>query len=288
MLPWKGAEPPIAPADRQLAFLCGMLTVLSPAKDLDMSPVKAMKNVTQPEFLDEAEALITKLRTLSAKKVGRLMDLGPKLAELNRTRYQDWSRPFTAQNAKPAALAFNGEVYRGLSAKTLSAADLAFAQRHVRILSGLYGVLRPLDLMQAYRLMMGTPFSPGRGKKDLYAFWGDRITEAVNEALAESGTDVLVDLASSEYFKSIRPAKLNGRVITPVFKDKGPNGYRIVMVFAKYHRGAMCRWIIDNRLLAPDKLKQYDAHGYAFNKELSTGTEWVFTRERSIPLTQFR
>lgn len=265
-----------------------MLTVLSPAKDLDMSPVKAMKEATQPEFLDQSEALITKLRTLSAKKVGQLMDLSPKLAGLNHARYQEWSRPFTAKNAKPAVLAFNGEAYRGLQARTLAAADLAFAQRHVRILSGLYGVLRPLDLMQAYRLMMGTPFSPGRGKKDLYAFWGDRITEALNTALEASGTDVLVDLASSEYFRSVKPGKLKGRVITPVFKDKGPSGYRIVMVFAKYHRGAMCRWIIDHRLMAPDKLKQYDAHGYRFNKELSSESEWVFTREKSIPLTQFR
>lgn len=256
-----------------------MLTVLSPAKDLDMSPVKAMKEATQPDFLDQSEALISKLRMLSAKKVGRLMDLSPKLAELNHARYQEWSRPFTAKNAKPAVLAFNGEVYRGLQARTLSAADLAFAQRHVRILSGLYGVLRPLDLMQAYRLMMGTPFSPGRGKKDLYAFWGDRITEALNTALQESGTDVLVDLASSEYFKSVKPGKLKGRVITPVFKDKGPGGYRIVMVFAKHQRGAMCRWIIEHRLLDPEKLKAYDVDGYRYAPDLSTADEWVFTRE---------
>lgn len=261
-------------------FFASMLTVLSPAKDLDMSPVKAMKDATQPLFLDRSEVLVEKLRTLSAKRVGRLMDLSPKLAELNRARYQEWSRPFTAKNAKPAALAFNGEVYRGLQAGTLSADDLRFAQRHVRILSGLYGVLRPLDLMQAYRLMMGTPFGPGRGVKDLYAFWGDRITEALNDALKESGSDVLVDLASAEYFKSVRPGKLKGRIITPVFKDRGPGGLKVVMVFAKHQRGAMCRWIIEHRLLGPEKLKEYDVDGYRYAKDLSTADEWVFTRDQ--------
>lgn len=265
-----------------------MITVLSPAKDLDVAPVKGIKGTTQPAFLDESEALVTKLRTLPAKRLGTLMDISPKLAELNRERYQAWSRPFNASNAKPAALTFNGEVYRGLKASTLSADDLRFAQRHVRILSGLYGLLRPLDLMQPYRLMMGTPFSPARGVKDLYAFWGDRITLALNEALKESGSDVLVDLASTEYAKSIRPAELKGRIITPTFKDKRAGRYQVVMVFAKYHRGAMCRWMIDHRLQEPEALKAYDAHGYRFNKELSTANEWVFTREKSIPLTQFR
>ncbi|HEX2616494.1 MAG TPA: peroxide stress protein YaaA, partial [Flavobacteriales bacterium] len=247
-----------------------MLTVISPAKDLDLSPMKALKESTQPELLDASEELVTKLRTLSAKRLGTLMDLSPKLAELNHERYQHWSRPFTAENAKPAAFTFNGEVYRGLKAATLSAADLRFAQQHMRILSGLYGVLRPLDLMQAYRLMMGTPFSLKRGVKDLYAFWGDRITEHLNEALKATGSDTLVNLASSEYFKSVRPTKLKARIITPVFKDKRPGGYQAVMVFAKHHRGAMCRWIIEHRLMDPEELKAYDLHGYGFRKDLST------------------
>ncbi|MFT3885397.1 MAG: peroxide stress protein YaaA [Flavobacteriales bacterium] len=265
-----------------------MLTVLSPAKDLDMSPMPAMKGTTLPGLLDASEELVARLRTLPAKRIGALMDLSPKLAELNHARYQEWSPPFDASNAKQAAFAFNGEVYRGLKVATLSPADLHFAQQHVRILSGLYGVLRPLDLMQAYRLMMGTPFSPRRGVKDLYAFWGDRITENLNAALAGTGSDVLVNLASNEYFRSVRPAKLKARVITPVFKDRRPGGYKVVMVFAKHHRGAMCRWIIEHRLADPEKLKAYDAHGYRFRKDLSTGTEWVFTRETSIPLAGLR
>jgi cytoplasmic iron level regulating protein YaaA (DUF328/UPF0246 family) len=258
-----------------------MITLLSPAKDLDMSmPPTAVKGFTQPRFLEESERLVTKLRTLSVRQVAKLMDLSPKLAELNRQRYQDWSVPFTAKNAKPAALAFNGEVYKGLGAGTLSANDLAFAQKHVRILSGLYGLLNPRDLMQAYRLEMGCGFSMGRGAKDLYAFWGDRITEAINEDLELQGAETVINLASGEYFKSVRPKTLRARVITPLFKDKAPGGYKMLMLFAKHQRGRMCRWIIEHRTALAEDLKRYDADGYRFNKELSEGDEWVFTRDK--------
>jgi cytoplasmic iron level regulating protein YaaA (DUF328/UPF0246 family) len=258
-----------------------MITLLSPAKDLDMSlPAAAMKGCTQPRFLEDSQRLVTKLRTLSARQVAKLMDLSPKLAELNRQRYQDWSLPFTPKNAKPAALAFNGEVYKGLGAGALSAPDMAFAQQHVRILSGLYGLLRPLDLIQAYRLEMGCGFSMGRGAKDLYAFWGDRITTAITEDLAAQGADTVINLASGEYFKSVRPKAMKARVITPVFKDKTPGGYKALMLFAKHQRGRMCRWIIDHCTAIAEDLQRYDVDGYRFNKELSAGDEWVFTRDK--------
>lgn len=258
-----------------------MITLLSPAKDLDMTiAARPLKGITQPRFLEDSERLMTKLRTLTARQVAKLMDLSPKLAELNRQRYQDWSPLFTAKNAKPAALAFNGEVYRGLGFGGLGEADVAFAQDHVRILSGLYGLLRPLDLMQAYRLEMGCGFSMGRGAKDLYAFWGDRITDAIIADLGARDADTVINLASNEYFKSVRSKGLNARIITPVFKDKTPAGYKALMLFAKHQRGRMCRWIIEHRTAVPEDLKRYDADGYRFNKELSAGDEWVFTRDK--------
>jgi cytoplasmic iron level regulating protein YaaA (DUF328/UPF0246 family) len=257
-----------------------MLALLSPAKDLDMDPVPAVKGATQPVFLDRSMVLMAKLRTLSPKQLGTLMDISPALAELNHGRNQVWSTPFTAKNAKPAALAFNGEAYRGLNAATLSADDLRFAQHHLRILSGLYGLLRPLDLMQAYRLEMGSAFGVGRGVKDLYTFWGDVVHGAVADVLKESGSEVLVNLASAEYFKVVRASKLKARVITPVFKDKVNGSYRMLMVFAKHQRGGMARWIIRNRVLEPERLKRYDEDGYRFAPDLSQGDEWTFVRDR--------
>jgi cytoplasmic iron level regulating protein YaaA (DUF328/UPF0246 family) len=251
-----------------------MLTVLSPAKDLAVAP---STKGTQPRMLDRSELLVAKLRGYSAKRLGKLMDISPKLAELNHQRYKEWSVPFTTKNARPAVFTFNGEAYRGLNAKTLDASDLGFAQHHLRILSGLYGVLRPMDLMRPYRLEMGTALPTSR-KKDLYAFWGESIAALLRDDLRESGSDVLVNLASAEYFKAVRPNVVDARVITPVFKDKGSTGYRMVMVFAKHQRGAMARHIIQHRLLDPEKLKQYTGDGYRFAKEESTANEWVFLR----------
>lgn len=258
-----------------------MLVLLSPAKDL-AKETPEIKDVTQPALLDQAETLVAKLRTLSAKKLSDLMDLSPKLGELNRERYAGWERPFTTKNARPAAFTFNGEVYRGLEVRTLNGDDLRFAQHHLRILSGLYGVLRPLDLMQDYRLMMGTPFGVGKAK-NLYAYWGDRITEALNADLKATKSDVVINCASSEYFGAVNEEALKARVITPVFKDKGPGGYKVVMVFAKQQRGAMARYIIQHRILEPEKIKAYDANGYRFAPEESSADEWVFLRDKKAP-----
>lgn len=256
-----------------------MLILLSPAKDLADEVPTGIKGTTQPVLLEHSTALITKLRTLSAKKIAKLMDISPKLAELNCARYQRWSTPFTAKNARPAVFTFNGEAYRGLNARTLDGDDLRFAQHHLRILSGLYGVLRPLDLMQDYRLEMGTSLAVGRSK-NLYAYWGDHIREQVKADLAASGSNVVVNAASSEYFKAVRPAVLGARIITPIFKDKAPGGYKMLMVFAKHQRGAIARHIIQHRILDPEKLKNYTGDGYRFAAEESTADEWVFLRDK--------
>lgn len=254
-----------------------MLILLSPAKDLSAEVPSTIKGATQPVLLKECVPIITKLRTLSTKKLGALMDLSPKLAQLNHQRNQAWSLPFTAQNARPAVFAFNGEVYHGLGPRTWDTEDLRFAQQHLRILSGLYGVLRPLDLMQDHRLMMGTRLGVGRAK-DLYTYWGDRISEVLKKDLAASGGYAVVNLASSEYLKAVRPKILGARVITPVFKVKQGNTYKVVMVFAKHQRGAMARHIIQHRILDVDALRSYEGDGYRFSREDSTADEWVFVQ----------
>lgn len=254
-----------------------MLVLISPAKDL-AKETPPLAYTTQPALLEQSGPLVTKLKTFSAKKLSKLMDLSPALGELNRARYERWSTPFTQSNARPAVFTFNGEVYRGLSARTLDGDDLGFAQRHLRILSGLYGVLRPLDLMQDYRLMMGTRFGVGRAK-DLYAYWGDRISDQLKADLMAIESDVVINVASSEYFKAVRTDKLGARVITPIFKDKRPGGYAIVMVFAKHQRGAMARHIIQHRILDPEELKRTEVDGYRFVSDESTADEWLFVRD---------
>lgn len=252
-----------------------MIILLSPAKDLSAAPFPKTKETSTPSLLEHSRTLVAKLRTLSAKRLGALMDISPKLAALNHQRYLDWSTPFTTKNARPAVFTFNGEVYHGLGPRTFDADDLRFAQRHLRILSGLYGVLRPLDLMQDYRLMMGTKFPVGRAK-DLYAFWGDRISEELKKDSVSTGSKVVVNLASSEYFKAVRPKVLGARVITPVFKMKQGNAYKVVMVLAKHQRGAMARHIIQHRLMDVEALKIYKEDGYRYSPEDSTADEWVF------------
>ena len=257
-----------------------MITLLSPAKDLATEVPKGIKPLTQPVLLEHSAPLVDKLRALSAKKLAELMDLSEKLAELNHERYQRWALPFTAANARPAAFVFNGEAYRGLDARTLAADDLRFAQHHLRILSGLYGILRPLDLIQDHRLEMGTKL-PVKRSKDLYAYWGDRITDRLAADLQDSGSDVVVNLASTEYFKAVRAAQLKARVITPIFKDRTPAGYRMVMVFAKHQRGAMARHILQHRLMQPEALKDYTGDGYRYAPEESTADQWVFLRDKA-------
>ncbi len=257
-----------------------MLILLSPAKNLSDEPVKGVKPLTQPRLLEHSVPLAEKLKGYSERRLATLMDISPKLAALDHERYQQWSVPFNARNARPALFTFNGEVYRGLEPRALDADDLRFAQRHVRILSGLYGVLRPLDLMQPYRLEMGTKLSMGRGRKDLYAYWGDRITELINADLEASDSEVVIDLSSKEYGRAVRRELLRANVITPVFKDRTPTGYKVLMQFAKHQRGAMARYIVQHRLLDAVGLKKYDVDGYRYAPQESSAHEWVFLRDK--------
>ncbi|MGB9195229.1 MAG: peroxide stress protein YaaA, partial [Azonexus sp.] len=232
---------------------------------------------TQPAFLKDSEVLIRQLRKLSPADIANLMDLSDPLALLNFNRYADWRLPFTPENAKQAVLAFDGDVYDGLAAKTLSAADLDFAQQHVRILSGLYGILKPLDLMQPYRLEMGTKFANKAGK-DLYAFWGERLLDAINAELAKMPRAVAVNLASEEYFKAAVGRKINGLLIQPVFEDWKNGKYKIISFYAKRARGLMTRYAVLNRLDEPEGLKEFDYDGYAFAAEASDDKTWIFRR----------
>jgi cytoplasmic iron level regulating protein YaaA (DUF328/UPF0246 family) len=261
-----------------------MILVISPAKALDYETPPTTTTFTQPDFLDHAAELIAVLREKSPAEIAELMALSDPLSSLNVARYASWSRPFTPDNAKQALLAFNGDVYEGLDAKRLTAADLAWAQDHLRILSGLYGVLRPLDLMQAYRLEMGTRLANPRGK-NLYEFWGERITDELNRLLAgedEAGrTRVLVNLASDEYFKSVKPKKLKGRVVTPVFEDWKGGRYKIISFYAKRARGLMSRYAITRRVDEVEALKGFDTEGYAFAADASDADTLVFRRREA-------
>ncbi|MBY4679035.1 peroxide stress protein YaaA [Marinobacterium arenosum] len=257
-----------------------MLTVISPAKNLDYDTPATTMAASQPEFLEHSQELIEQLRQLSVQDVAELMKLSDKLASLNVARYESWSLPFSADNAKQAVLAFNGDVYSGLDAGSLSEDDLTFAQQHLRILSGLYGLLRPLDLMQPYRLEMGTKFANRRGK-DLYQFWGNLLTDRLNQLLADQPQPVLVNLASNEYFKSVKAKSLNGRIITPTFKDLKNGQYKIISFYAKKARGLMSRYIIQNRIDDPEQLKNFDLAGYRFAESMSEGDSWTFVRDQA-------
>lgn len=254
-----------------------MLIFLSPAKSLDYKTPPHVATYTQPAFLDRSQALIEQLRALSPADIAQLMDLSDPLALLNYNRYADWSLPFTPDNAKQAVLAFDGDVYDGLAAKTLSAADLDFAQQHVRILSGLYGILKPLDLMQPYRLEMGTKFK-NRAGKDLYAFWGETLLEAINAELDAMPQPVAVNLASEEYFKAAIGRKFKGRLIQPVFEDWKNGRYKIISFFAKRARGLMARYAAEHRVRDVEQLKAFDSEEYAYSPEVSDATTWVFRR----------
>ncbi|MCB1955607.1 MAG: peroxide stress protein YaaA [Rhodocyclaceae bacterium] len=255
-----------------------MLIVLSPAKALDFDTPPHVDTRSQPDFLDEAEALVHVMREKSPQEVAGLMKLSDPLASLNVARYQGWKRPFTKRNAKQAVLAFDGDVYGGLDAKRLDDQDLAWAQSHVRILSGLYGVLRPLDLMQPYRLEMGTRLDNPRGP-NLYRFWGDRISVALNKVLKKQrGPSVLVNLASEEYFKAVDRRALQARVVTPVFEEWKGSSYRIISFNAKRARGLMTRFAIGRRIEDPEDLKYFDLEDYAFAPAASEGDRWVFRR----------
>jgi cytoplasmic iron level regulating protein YaaA (DUF328/UPF0246 family) len=254
-----------------------MLILLSPAKSLDYETPVPFAEFSQPAFLDRSAALIEVLRGFSPADIARLMDLSDALANLNFDRYAAWAPPFTPANARQAIFAFNGDVYDGFSAATLSADDLRFAQTRLRILSGLYGILKPLDLMQPYRLEMGTKLATAAGK-DLYAFWGDTLLDALNAELEAAERPVVVNLASEEYFKAARGRKLAGRLIQPVFEDWKGGRYKIISFYAKKARGLMARYAVINRLTDPEGLQAFDSEGYAFTPEVSDAQTWVFRR----------
>ena len=255
-----------------------MLMVISPAKTLDYDTPPVIEQSTQPRFVEHSVELIDVLREKSPQDIAKLMSLSDKLASLNVARYGSWERESTPNNAKQALLAFKGDVYTGLNAEDFSADDFAFAQQHLRMLSGLYGLLRPLDLMQPYRLEMGTKLANARGK-DLYAFWGERISQWLNEDLAAQGDEVLLNLASQEYFGAVKPKALNARIIDTVFKDQKNGQYKIISFYAKKARGLMARYVIKERLQDPEGLKDFNLDGYRFDPASSSEDQLVFLRD---------
>ena len=252
-----------------------MLIVLSPAKSLDLESPLTTKQHTNPDFIPQAAELIEVLRDYSPAQISELMDLSDALSRLNVGRYAHW-QPDHAE-ARPAIMSFNGDVYTGFDAPSLDAQGLKYAQRHVRILSGLYGLLRPLDRMHPYRLEMGTKLANARGK-DLYAFWGETITQALNRQLAETRSTALVNLASTEYFKSVKPKLLDAPVIEPVFQDWKNGQYKIISFFAKRARGMMARYAAERGVTDPEQLKEFDVDGYAYEPGASKERAWVFRR----------
>ena len=252
-----------------------MKIIISPAKSLDFESKTTTSLYTQPIFLEQSEKLNKKLRSISRKKLGDLMSISPALADLNYHRNLNWQPPFTLENAKQAVYAFTGEVYRGLDVTTLPEEKLPLLQERLRILSGLYGILKPLDLIQPYRLEMGTRLKVGR-RDNLYKFWDTDLANALNAEMNEN--DLLINLASAEYFKALPVKALKARMITPVFKDLKNGEYKTIMTFAKKARGLMVRYIIDNNVDTLDELKGFDTEGYGFSEAMSKDTELVFTR----------
>ncbi len=255
-----------------------MLIVVSPAKTLDYESPLATEQFTLPELVDHSAELMKECRKLSPSDIAGLMKVSDKIAGLNVARFEQWSPDFTFDNARQAILAFKGDVYTGLDAQSFSEQDFKFAQQHLRMLSGLYGLLKPLDLMQPYRLEMGTKLSNERGS-NLYQFWDSIITEKLNAAVSAQGDQTLVNLASNEYFKAVKPKLLDATVITPVFKDCKNGQYKVISFFAKKARGMMARYIIQNQIDSVEKLKQFDIAGYYFAEDESTATNLVFKRE---------
>ncbi|MFT6067962.1 MAG: cytoplasmic iron level regulating protein YaaA (DUF328/UPF0246 family) [Bacteriovoracaceae bacterium] len=252
-----------------------MLIVISPAKKLDFENQAPLKDFSQPLFLKEANLLINDLKKCKPEEISKLMGLSENLTKLNIQRYKTFKTPFNLKNSKQALYAFRGDTYVGLDADTMESKQVKFAQDHLRILSGLYGLVSPLDLIQPYRLEMGTKFSC-QGKANLHKFWNEPVTNKVNELLDKK--KVLINLASKEYFSAIDLKKLNGEVITPVFKEKKDDDYKIISFFAKKARGMMSRYIIDNELTDPKDILSFDRDNYKYNKKLSTPSEPVFTR----------
>ena len=256
-----------------------MLTVISPAKSLDYESPIGTSEFTQPAELTRSRKLIKRLRQLSEVDIAKLMSVSDSIAELNHRRYKQWKTPFKPENARQAIYAFKGDVYLGFDAYSMNQQNVEFAQNNLRILSGLYGVLRPLDLMQPYRLEMGTRLDTEAGA-NLYQFWDDRITRSLNRDMKASGSNTLINLASNEYFKSINPKQLKAEIVTPAFKDYRQGEYRFNQFFAKKARGSMARFIIDEQITDPEDIKAFDRDGYRYNAGLSSNDQWVFTRRQ--------
>lgn len=254
-----------------------MLMVLSPSKTMDHKTPSITKNYSIPEYLEKSEELVKVVKKKRSEELMDLMQISQKIAELNVNRFNSWHLPFSKENSKQAVLAFKGDVYSGLNANNLSENKLKYAQKHLRIISGLYGLLRPLDLMQPYRLEMGLKLKT-RSAVDLYEFWGEKITDAINKLLEKENEPVLINLASNEYFKSINKEKIDCRLITPEFKDFKNGKYKMISFFAKKARGMMARYSIENNILDPNELKNFDYEGYSYNSELSKVNNWVFCR----------
>ena len=257
-----------------------MLAIISPAKTLDYESEIPKLAFSQPHLTDYSAQLIDICRQFSPDELASLMSISDKLAGLNVARFAQWQKAHNEQNARAALYAFKGEVYTGLDAYSLSIDDVQFAQSHLAMLSGLYGLLKPLDLMQPYRLEMGTKLANPQGK-DLYVFWGNVITQALQQALDAQGDDILVNLASDEYYKSVKASQLKARIVKPIFLDNKNGKYKVISFYAKHARGLMCRYIIQNRLTQIDQLKAFDLGGYWFDETSSTATEFVFKRDLS-------
>ena len=253
-----------------------MKIVLSPAKSLDFDNIPKTTVASQPIFLNESQLLINKLKKYSPKKIGDLMSISPKLSDLNYNRFQDWTLPFTNDNAKTAMYVFTGDAYRGMNPREFSQEDVVNAQGYLRILSGLYGILKPQDIIQPYRLEMGTKIDYTEKVNNLYKFWGDKVTDALNAEMEKE--EVLINLASNEYFKVIDPKKLNHRIVTCSFKDEKNGAYKIISFYAKFARGLMTRFIIQNKITEVDHIKAFDYDRYCYNEEMSTEDNFVFIR----------
>jgi uncharacterized protein len=256
-----------------------MLIVISPAKTLDLeSKYKGVSN-SKPEFLADSRKLVKIMREHTSDDLKKLMNTSEAISTLNVERFKKWKTPFNEANARPAIFTFKGDVYTGLEVENFSAADLKYSQDHLRILSGLYGLLKPLDLMQAYRLEMGTSLENERGK-NLYAFWGDKISDAVNRDLKAQDDEILINLASNEYFSVLNKKLLQGEIVTPVFKDYSNGKYKVISFYAKKARGKMAAWIIRNRIKDADSLQDFNQDAYKYSKDESTAQKPVFLRKQ--------
>lgn len=255
-----------------------MIIIISPAKSLDFKTKSPIEQFSQAEFLSESKKLVTVLKEFSPLNLSKLMSISPDLAQLNYQRFQKWKMPFGIENAKQAIYSFSGDVYSGFNAYSLNDKSIAYCQSHLRILSGLYGVLKPLDLIQAYRLEMGSKLSVGK-HKNLYSFWKDKLTDNINHSIAETNSKFLINLASNEYAKSIQLKNVKSEVITPVFKDWKNGQYKMISFYAKKARGMMARYIIQEQIKSKEDLKSFSKDGYVFNEELSKLKPFTFTRE---------